>query len=163
MSIKTIQSSYSSICLPSNQTFFPPGPAKGQIYNTLNCLVFFPLLSSGPSGSYPLTNAYKGQVHPPGAELGLSSSLHGFHEPTVLTAWQWVVQGADWAVLPSLLLLAAVGAGVRALVEHPRAKEGSTEALPLPPDLPKREKEGQCLCMKPFEHLARWRLFLWVY
>lgn len=99
MSIKTIWSSYSSICLPSDQTFFPPGPAKGQIYNTLNCLVFFPLLSSGPSWQLPTHQCLQ--------RAGTSTRGRAWAEQ--LTTW------VSWAHSPDSLAVGNAGSWLGSL------------------------------------------------
>lgn len=103
-------------CLIS-ETFFPPGPAKGQIYNMLNCLVFFPFLSSGPSWQLPphqclqmAGTSTRGRTW----AQQLTAWVSWAHSP-----WQWVAQGADWALLPS-----PSPSNGGPPVEHPRAGEG---------------------------------------
>ena len=71
------------------QTFLPQDLAEVRS-TPQRCLVVLPsslssllALLGGEVGCCPLIPivAYRRQVHPPGTGLGLSNSLHGFHEP----------------------------------------------------------------------------------
>lgn len=143
-------------CLIS-ETFFPPGSAKGQIYNMLNYLVFFPFLSSGPSWQLP----------PHQCLQMAGTSTRGRVWAQQLTTW------VSWAHSPDSLAVGSTGSWLGSPPFSFSQQWGATGGASkgrrevngsfASSSRPIQERQRRSVPMKHFEHLARWRLFLWVY
>ena len=139
--------------LSDQSDFVTPGPYRGQIYTTavLDGLVFFPLLSLGPSGRRmgccPLIPvvACRRQVNPPGT--GLES---------------WAPESSRFG-----------GCWSRELAQFSRPQQwGACDGASKgrvgvnrvfdPSSRTTRERSSRSMPIKHFEHLGRRRLLLWI-
>ena len=139
--------------LSDQSDFVTPGPYRGQIYTTavLDGLVFFPLLSLGPSGRRmdccPLIPvvACRRQVNPPGTGLESWAPESSRFD----SCWS-----RELAQFSHQQQQGACDGASKGRVGINRGFDPSSSTT--------RERQSRSMPMKHFEHLGRRRLLLWI-